>query len=127
MNWTYDEIDSLATAVYQRRTPPCPRCGRPIRGERIGLAQRRTIPLDLHCDFCGIRSQYDPIELEEQGLVWSPEQRHHLVSQYRRRGVVPVCPEDGACLVIIKSRSSGAFFKLHCPHCGRLALSSEES
>lgn len=123
--WTQEEIKSLAAAVYQRRQPNCPRCGNRIRGEFIRLGQRRTVPIDLHCDHCRLRAEYDPFEIEEQNLAWTESQKLLLVNQYRRQGKMVTCPADGAYLVDMPSREQKDYFKLHCPHCGRRLVSSE--
>jgi len=122
--WTTEEVKKLATAVYQRRVPVCPRCSNPIRGEFIPSA-RRTEPVDLSCDLCGLEAQYDPIDLENQDLQWTAQEKRTLARQYTlQRRSIP-CPKDGAYLVCMPSRENEDFFKLHCPHCGRHLISTE--
>jgi hypothetical protein len=124
-SWTTEEVELLATAVYQKRRPMCSRCSNPIRGEFIKLGQRRTTPIDLHCDFCGLRAEYDPIDIEHQDLQWTDEQKRSLVREYRQQGRYIRCLADGAYLVDIPSKSNIGYFTLHCPHCGRHLVSSE--
>lgn len=128
--WTTEEIEKLATAVYKRGVPRCPRCSNPIRSAFTPELDshgdgRRTMPVDLTCVSCGLQDRYDPIELEYKDLQWTTQEKQTLARQYRRQRRSIPCPKDGAYLVDMPGRENGDFFKLHCPRCGRYLVSTE--
>lgn len=121
------EAENLAAAVYRGMTPVCPRCGSRVNGGIDGVAGRRTQSVSFLCSGCGASGQYDPREMEDLNLEWSPEQKVEVVHTYRQHGIAR-CPEDSAILKVIESNLSGTFpvpFRAHCRWCGR-RLSSRD-
>lgn len=121
------EAESLAAAVYRGMAVECPRCGGRVNGRIDGVAGRRTQPVSLHCNGCGVIGDYDPREFEDLNLEWTPEQKADIVHAYRRQGTAR-CPDDGAILKFMESGITGVFpapFRAICRWCGR-GLSSRD-
>lgn len=129
--WSEEQIEALAAAVFRGLAPKCPLCGTPVQGRLDG--GRGGTPLEeveLHCPRCQKHGRYVPNDDLVRALrpKWTHAQKVKMVERYWASGgrSPGPCPACQSILRVARTRTIGdnSFF-VRCPRCGRTFSSDQ--
>jgi ssDNA-binding Zn-finger/Zn-ribbon topoisomerase 1 len=117
MQWTEEQLKTLYANVYANRVT-CPTCGGHLK---ISRSKEPNEFGQVECSKCNqshrICQANDPLRANFRD--YTEAERKQIIAADKRR-LEPICPIDGATMVVYAQRSLAlnSQVKIRCPRCG---------